>query len=98
MGLAREWDYLTDPGDVYGQALDVVEQLRDHVLEQRLETRAKNVAAELGTDSSSVQALYLVATHYRLRQELVEEAGWDPPEQTIRAWLLRHVTKGLEES
>lgn len=96
LGLEREWDLPTDPGDVYGQALDVIDDLRSYVEERRLETRAKNLASELGTDDTW-QALHRVATHPTRLQELVGEAGWDPPDETIKAWLLRNAPKHREE-
>lgn len=93
LGLEREWDHATEPGGAYEQALAVVEDLRTYALERRLETRAKTAAAELRTDHDSWQDMYMVATSPARLKELVGEAGWEPPEETIRAWLVRSVSQ-----
>ncbi len=95
LGLEREWDLPTDPGDVYGEALDLIEELRSYVEERRLETRAKNLAQDLGSDDTW-RAFSQVATHPTLLRELVNESGWDPSDEAIRAWLLKHVSNHQE--
>lgn len=85
-----------EPGktDVYLQTLGVLHGLIGDVLERRLEARGKHLAWELAGDDMDLGERYsLVAEDPYLQRELIQDAGWDPPNAAIEAWLVRHLEK-----
>lgn len=83
-----------EPGktDVYLQTLGVLHGLIGDVLERRLEARGKHLAWELAGDDMELGERYsLVAEDPYLQRELIQDAGWDPPNAAIEAWLVRHL-------
>jgi hypothetical protein len=81
-----------DAPDVHDTVVDEIEELLCYARRKRLANRARSLIDELGPDEDQ-ETFDAVVNDSWLLDQLADEAGLNPSDATIRAWLVRNHAK-----
>ena len=80
--------------DIHTETVGELEELVDYARQKRLENRARNLAHELSPDDYEKWKTFTdVVNDPSLLDQLAEQAGLEPSDAVIRAWLLKNASR-----